>query len=97
MDPNLTWQRAIKSAKNSVLVKKQQSTIKRTVKSYEIEVVRRETSRSFKDKDCPCCVFIELMKEAGAQLTIVTVLNIASQAISKKFAVFVLLNLLKRL
>ena len=78
MDPNLTLQRAIASAKNSELVKRQQSTIRSAVKSYEIEAVRRETSRSSKDKDCPYCGVIELVSKAGAQLTTVAVLNVAS-------------------
>ena len=55
MDPNLTLQRDIESARNSELVKRQQGTIKSTVKSYEIEAVSRETSRSSIDKGCPWC------------------------------------------
>ena len=55
MDPNLTLQRAIESARNSELVKREQGTIRSIIKSYEIEAVRRETSRSSKDKGCPWC------------------------------------------
>ena len=55
MDTNLKLQRAIESARNSELVKRQQGTIRNTVKSYEIKVVRRKTSRSSKYKDCPWC------------------------------------------
>ena len=78
MDPNLTLQRAIASARNSELVKRQQGTIRSAVKSYEIKAVRHETSRSSKDKGCPYCGVRELMSKAGAQLTTVVILNVAS-------------------
>ena len=55
MNSNLTLQRAIESARNSVRVKRQQGTIRSTVKNYEIEAVRRETIRLFKDTGCPWC------------------------------------------
>ena len=78
MDPNLTLQRAIASARNSELMKRQQGTIRSAVKSYEIEAVRRETSRSSKNKDCPYCGVVELMSKADPKLTTVVVLNVAS-------------------
>ena len=54
-DLNLTLQSAIESARNSELMKRQQGTIRSSVKSYDTKAVRRETSRLSKDKGCPCC------------------------------------------
>ena len=97
MDTNLKLQRAIESARNSELVKRQQGTIRNIVKSYEIKVVRRKTSRSSKYKDCPWCGDYRACKRSRSQLTTVVVLNVASPVISKQLAVLEQLNLLKRL
>ena len=78
MDPNLTLQRAIESARNSELVKRQQGKIRNTVKSYEIKALIRETNRASEDKCCPWWGFIELTRGTGARLITVVVLNVAN-------------------
>ena len=79
MDPNLTLQRAIESARNAELVKRQQGTIRSIVKSYEIEAMRSETSGSSKDKGCPVPMRrgLEVIRGASVQLTTVVVLKVA--------------------
>ena len=89
MDPNLTLQRAIKSAKNWELVKRQQGTIKSTVKSYEIKAVRREISRLFKYKGCPWCRGYRTHKRSRcpANYSRLFTVNVADYIISKNLAV----------
>ena len=97
MAPNLTLQRAIESARNSEVVKRQRGTIRNTAKSYEIKTVRCETSHSSKDKGCLLFGGYRAHQKSRCRANNSRCFNCGKLGHFKKLAVLKLLNLLKRL